>query len=104
MKKNKLKLFFILCIFLFPLKVNSETFEEWKANFSKYALNEGVSSQTLSIIINDLKFLPKVIEYDRFQPEFYEDTFTYIGKRANNRKVNIGIQTYKKNKTRLRER
>ncbi len=97
MKKNKLKLFFILCIFLFPLKVNSETFEEWKANFSKYALNEGVSSQTLSIIINDLKFLPKVIEYDRFQPEFYEDTFTYIGKRANNRKVNIGIQTYKKN-------
>ena len=24
--------------------------------------------------------LPKVIEYDRYQPEFYEDTFTYIKK------------------------
>ena len=28
----------------------------------------------------DVRFLPKVIEYDRYQPEFYEDTFTYIKK------------------------
>ena len=28
-------------------------------------------------------FLPKVIEYDRFQPEFYENTHTYIKKRTN---------------------
>ena len=32
-------------------------------------------------------FLPKVIEYDRFQPEFYEDTYTYIKKRTNKNKV-----------------
>ena len=29
----------------------------------------------------NVKFLPKVIEYDRYQPEFYEDTKTYISKR-----------------------
>ena len=44
------------------------------------------------------KFLPKVIEYDRFQPEFYEDTFTYIKKRSSNRKVKEGIKLYKKEK------
>ena len=30
--------------------------------------------------MSDARFLPKVIEYDRYQPEFYEDTFTYIKK------------------------
>ena len=34
------------------------------------------------MVMTDVKFLPKVIEYDRFQPEFYEDTKTYIGKRT----------------------
>ena len=38
-------------------------------------------------IMSDAKFLPKVIEYDRFQPEFYEDTFTYIKKRASKKKL-----------------
>ena len=44
------------------------------------------------------KFLPKVIEYDRYQPEFYEDTKTYISKRSNKSKVNAGITIYKSNK------
>ena len=34
-----------------------------------------------------LKFLPKVIEYDRYQPEFYEDTKTYISKRTSKKKL-----------------
>ena len=51
----------------------------------------------LSLIINNLKFLPKVIEYDRYQPEFYEDTSTYIGKRANKQKSKYWTKTYKKN-------
>ena len=46
----------------------------------------------------DAIFLPKVIEYDRFQPEFYEDTFTYIKKRSSKSKVKEGLKLYKKNK------
>ena len=37
--------------------------------------------------MSEARFLPKVIEYDRYQPEFYEDTFTYIKKRTNSKKV-----------------
>ena len=44
------------------------------------------------------KFLPKVIEYDRYQPEFYEDTFTYIKKRSSNRKIKEGLKLYSKEK------
>ena len=39
--------------------------------------------------MSDVIFLPKVIKYDRFQPEFYEDTKTYISKRSSNLKVGI---------------
>ena len=45
--------------------------------------------------MKDVKFLPKVIEYDRYQPEFYEDTKTYISKEHKN-KVRSGIDFYKK--------
>ena len=97
MKKNKLLLLILINFLLFPLTANSQTFDEWRINFSKYASSQGVSDKTLLLIIDNLKFLPKVIEYDRYQPEFYEDTKTYVGKRSNNNKVKIGIKTYQKN-------
>ena len=97
MKKIKLFLLFVVCSCLLTFNAYSETFDEWKIKFSNYAISQGVSEKTLSLIIKDLKFLPKVIEYDRYQPEFYEDTSTYIGKRTNTKKVKIGKQTYKKN-------
>ncbi len=37
-------------------------------------------------------FLPKVIEYDRYQPEFYEDTKTYVSKRTSKDRVKKGIK------------
>ncbi len=97
MKKIKLSIIVLLKICFFQLPVYSETFDEWKTNFSRYATSQGVSQETLSLVLNNLTFLPKVIEYDRYQPEFYEDTSTYIGKRTNIKKINIGLQTYKKN-------
>ena len=47
---------------------------------------------------DDAIFLPQVIKYDRFQPEFYEDTQTYIKKRTNKKKVKKGLALYKKEK------
>jgi len=49
--------------------------------------------------MSDATFLPKVIEYDRFQPEFYENTRTYIKKRTNKNKVRKGLALYKKEKS-----
>jgi len=48
--------------------------------------------------MSNVKFLPKVIEYDRFQPEFYEDTITYITKRSSKKKSEKGINFYLENK------
>ena len=70
----------------------------WKSEFKKYALTKNISMQTLNKIIDNAKFLPDVIKYDRFQPEFYEDTMTYIRKRTSLKKINRGKKIYNKNK------
>ena len=48
--------------------------------------------------MSDAVFLPKVIEYDRYQPEFYEDTITYIKKRTSSSKIKQGLKLYNKEK------
>jgi membrane-bound lytic murein transglycosylase B len=45
--------------------------------------------------------LPDVIKYDRYQPEFYEDTKTYISKRTSNKKLTIGNKIYNKNDNKI---
>ena len=41
--------------------------------------------------MTNVTYLPNVIKYDRFQPEFYEDTKTYISKRTSKKKVEKGL-------------
>ena len=77
--------------------VNND-FALWKNSFKKRAIQSGVSKEIVEEIMSEAKFLSKVIEYDRFQPEFYEDTFTYINKRSSKKKISSGLKIYKKEK------
>ena len=94
--------FFLISIFLFFLILNhalvADDFNDWKTKFKSRAVNSGISEKVVNEILADAIFLPKVIEYDRFQPEFYEDTFTYIKKRSSMSKVREGLKVYKKEK------
>ena len=76
--------------------VYANDFLTWKNDFKKYALKEGISLKTVNDLIDNSKFLPEVIKYDRFQPEFYEDTKTYISKRTSDKKLAKGKIIYKK--------
>ena len=94
-----IKIIFITFLFsISNLYSNEPNFNEWLIEFKRYSLNNGISEKTFNIVMKDAKFLPKVIEYDRYQPEFYEDTKTYVSKRSNKSKVNSGITIYKSNK------
>tara|TARA_B100000700_G_C14894266_1_gene784244 strand:- start:56 stop:1051 length:996 start_codon:yes stop_codon:yes gene_type:complete len=59
-----------------------ENFDTWLTSYKKLALKKGISQETINIAFKNVKFLDKVIKYDRKQPEFFEDTNTYVGKRA----------------------
>ena len=92
-----------IIIFLYltinTLNANENSFNDWLIDFKKQALKNNISESTFDMAMSDVVFLPKVIKYDRFQPEFYEDTKTYISKRTSKLKVKKGIELYKSNQS-----
>ncbi len=98
MKKNKIFLIIIIFFQFNCLFADDNNFNIWLIKFNKFALNQGISQNTIDMVMKDAKFLPKVIEYDRYQPEFYEDTKTYIKKRASKKKLEKGKNLYELNK------
>jgi membrane-bound lytic murein transglycosylase B len=98
----KILVFFLLFQILavnFSFNTNAEeNFETWLSSYKKFALKKGVTQKTLDIAFKNVKFLEQVIRYDRKQPEFYEDTITYVNKRANISRVKNAKKLFKKNK------
>ena len=88
MLKNLITINFFIFLIVFSsssssLLANSHEFKLWVNDFKKKAISSGISKDVVDDAMSSARFLPKVIEYDRYQPEFYEDTFTYIKKRTN---------------------
>ena len=91
----KFLIFFILISTNISFADINKEFEIWKVNFKKLALKNNISEETFNRVMLNTKFLVNVIKYDRYQPEFYEDTKTYVSKRASKKKVLKGLDFYK---------
>jgi membrane-bound lytic murein transglycosylase B len=91
-------IFIILFFYSNSSAANDNSFDDWLKNFKIYALKNNISESTFNMSMSDVVFLPKVIKYDRFQPEFYEDTKTYISKRSSDLKVKKGAVLYNSNR------
>ena len=98
MKIVKILILTILTFFNSPLYSSESSFDSWLESFKIHALKNNISEKTFNKTMSNVVFLPKVIEYDLFQPEFYEDTKTYISKRTSKLKIIKGINLYKQNK------
>jgi len=81
---------------VFAATLNTD-FKTWLDSYKKIAIEKGISQETIDIAFKDVKFLEKVIEYDRKQPEFFEDTATYVSKRATDTRAKKAEQLLKKN-------
>ena len=102
-----MSLFFrnITLLFLFEVLIFNSVFaattdadfKTWLTSYKKKALKDGISQKTIDIAFKDVKFLEQVIKYDRKQPEFFEDTDTYVSKRATNSKAKKAKELLKKN-------
>jgi len=98
-KMFKFIFFFVLInSFVFLNASANNDFDSWLKDFKIKAVNSGISKKLVDQVMSEAVFIPKVIEYDRHQPEFYEDTFTYIKKRSSNNKIKQGLKLYKKEK------
>ena len=100
MLKNLITINFFIFLIVLPSysSASNPDFNLWLKDFKNKAISSGISKNVVNDVMSDARFLPKVIEYDRYQPEFYEDTFTYIKKRTNFNKVKKGLILYKKEK------
>jgi len=98
MKIIKISIIFIIVCFYAPIHADDSTFKEWLTDFKIYALQQNISETTYDTVMSNVVFLPKVIKYDRFQPEFYENTKTYISKRTSKQKIKQGLSLHSKNK------
>ena len=100
---NKILLF---CFLFLKLSINpvfgtdsNSDFNNWLSSYKKFALKKGISQETIDLAFKDVKFLAQVIKYDRKQPEFYEDTITYVNKRANSTRLKKGVKLFHKNES-----
>ena len=100
-----INLFFLIFLIQITnsLAEEDKNFNEWKKNLKNQALKKDISEITFDMVMANVKFLPKVIEYDRYQPEFYEDTKTYISKRTSEKKVQKGVNFYNQNNKLINE-
>ena len=98
---NKIFIFFLFFKILLVNNVfavnTDESFDAWLSSYKKFALKKNISQETIDIAFKNVKFLDQVIKYDRKQPEFFEDTNTYVAKRANTLRANKAKKLLKKN-------
>jgi membrane-bound lytic murein transglycosylase B len=67
-----------------------ESFPQCIERLQQLALNAGVSENTTLDILGQVKPLPKILGYDRNQPEFVQTFTGYFSKRVTNWRVNKG--------------
>ncbi len=79
---KKLLIIFLLTYPQFSYSNVEIDFNIWLNKFKIIALKKGISEETINNSFKNTKYLEQVIKYDRYQPEFFEDTKTYINKRA----------------------
>jgi len=83
-------LLLIAILFLFFLSVKSysnEEFKTWLELFKKRAVAQGISSETVNDSLKNVRFLERIVELDRKQPEFIEKTYEYINKRIDEKRI-----------------
>ena len=91
-------LFTILTISHVFAVTSATDFESWLTSYKKFVLKKGISQETIDLAFKNVKFLEQVIKYDRKQPEFFEDTITYVSKRATLARARNANKLLKKNK------
>tara|TARA_B110000438_G_C15718295_1_gene608557 strand:- start:57 stop:1061 length:1005 start_codon:yes stop_codon:yes gene_type:complete len=99
--KRFLLFFFLLIFYTFNTVVSNASnpdFETWVLSYKEKALQKGISKKTINLVFKNVRFLPNVIKYDRKQPEFFEDTITYVSKRASTKRASNAVKLFKKNK------
>lgn len=73
-------------------------FEQWLNEFRRFAATQGISEATLATALNGVRYRDRVIELDRYQPEFVRPIWEYLDSAASDTRVNTGRERFEENR------
>ena len=71
---------------------HSQKFARWVVEFSTFAREAGIDEATLHIAFDNVRFIPRVIELDRAQPEFTRTVWDYLDNAVSSARIARGQQ------------
>jgi lytic murein transglycosylase len=70
--------------------VQQKAFERWVTDFRTSARAAGIDEVTLNVAFADVRYLPRVVELDRAQPEFTRTVWSYLDSAVSPQRVALG--------------
>lgn len=73
-------------------------FSQWLGEFRRYAATQGISESTLASALDGVRYRDRVIELDRYQPEFVRPIWEYLDSATSDTRVNNGREKLEANR------
>lgn len=70
--------------------LHAEGFHEWREPFRHHAAAQGISEGTLDQALDNARYRERVIELDRYQPEFVRPIWGYLDTAVSSTRINNG--------------
>lgn len=86
---------------LWALPASADDFAACVVNLQEKAQQEGLSKETIDNALANVKYVPRVIELDKKQPEFSQTFDNYFSKRVTDWRVNQGRKMLREHKVLL---
>ena len=92
-----------ICLLFLPLTgIADVSFQDWLADISVQARAKGMKDSTL-LVLKDLEQDPRVLKFDRHQPEFVQTFEEYLAARVTRYRIDTARELYQANATKLDE-
>ena len=70
--------------------IQHESFSQWRDAFRRYAKGQGISEATLREAFDQVRYRERIIELDRYQPEFVRPIWEYLDTAVSSTRINNG--------------
>ncbi|HDZ45478.1 hypothetical protein LCGC14_0194070 [marine sediment metagenome] len=71
-------------------EISYANFQQWLQEFRRHAASEGISEATLRNALDNVRYRDRVIELDRFQPEFVRPIWEYLDTAVSSTRIDNG--------------
>lgn len=73
-------------------------FDAWIADFRQHAAAKGIDSATLAEAFDNARYVPRILELDRSQPEFTRQIWSYLDSAVSDQRVATGRKRLQENR------